>query len=578
MTGPEGALELAHADDAWTRADWEKATAAVLRKSRRMSEEDADSLVWDKLTRRTLDGLDITPLGTPGSLEGLATAGRPARAGDWDVRALVEAGPEKQLNEAALVDLDGGVTSLWLQVDAGADLATLLEGVLLDLAPVALDAADPLAAAQAFLAHAGDTDLATGTNLGAPATADAETLAAVARLARERGLLGVVVDGTKVHDRGASDVTELGWVLAAGARVLRVLEAAGIGAADAAGLIELRLAVTDEQFASIAKLRAVRRLWARVLELSGVSTGSTGAVSVHAVTSRPMMSTYDPYVNMLRTTVAAFAAGVGGADSVTVLPFDAPLGRPDAFGRRIARNTHHLLIDESHVAHVADPAGGAYAVEELTDAMARAAWEALGRLDGADGADGPDAAVLEEMVAATVEQRDREVATRQRPLTGLTEFPNLGEELPARAPYAGWEGVRSYGAAFEAMRAEIPAGRVFLATMGPIAQHTARATFATNLLAAGGVGVDVAGATDGPEALVAAYGGQSVVCLAGADPTYAEWGEAAATALREAGASRVIIAGVSTSSTSGVFDVIDDSCAMGVDALAFLTRTREALR
>ena len=79
MTGPEGALELAHADDAWTRADWEKATAAVLRKSRRMSEEDADSLVWDKLTRRTLDGLDITPLGTPGSLEGLATAGRPAR-------------------------------------------------------------------------------------------------------------------------------------------------------------------------------------------------------------------------------------------------------------------------------------------------------------------------------------------------------------------------------------------------------------------------------------------------------------------------------------------------------------------
>ena len=136
MTGPEGALELAHAEDAWTRADWEKATAAVLRKSRRMSEEDADSLVWDKLTRKTLDGLDITPLGTPSSLEGLATAGRPARAGDWDVRSLVEAGPEKQLNEAALVDLDGGVTSLWLQVDAGADLATLLEGVLLDLAPV----------------------------------------------------------------------------------------------------------------------------------------------------------------------------------------------------------------------------------------------------------------------------------------------------------------------------------------------------------------------------------------------------------------------------------------------------------
>lgn len=565
MTGPEGALELAHADDAWTQADWEKATAAVLRKTRRLGEDDADSLVWEKLTRRTLDGIEITPLGTPRSLEGLATAGRPARAGDWDVRSLLEAGPEQLLHEAALVDLEGGVTSLWVRAGAGTDLGTLLEGVLLDLAPVVLDASDDaVAVAEAFLAHAGDTDLAAGTNLGAPATADADTLVAVARLARERGTLGVVVDGTRVHDRGASDATELGWVLAAGARVLRVLEAAGVPVADAAGLVELRLAVTDEQFPSIAKLRAVRRLWARVLELSG----ATGVEArVHAVTSRPMMSAYDPWNNMLRTTVAAFAAGVGGADSVTVLPFDAPLGRPEAFGRRIARNTHHLLIDESHVAHVADPAGGAYAVEQLTDRLAAAAWELLGRLDTPDG---PDTGVLDELVAATVEERDRQVATRTRPITGLTEFPNLAEELPAREPYDGWEGVRPYGAAFEAMRAEPPAGSVFLATLGPVAQHTARATFASNLLAAGGIAVDVAGPTAGTDELVAAYAGQRVVCLAGSDPTYSEWGEAAATALRAAGATRVVIAGKPT-------DYSDDSCAMGVDALAFLTRTREAL-
>jgi methylmalonyl-CoA mutase len=565
MTGPEGALELAHADDAWTQADWEKATAAVLRKARRLGEDDPDSLVWEKLTRRTLDGIEITPLGTPRSLEGLATAGRPARAGDWDVRSLLEAGPEQLLHEAALVDLEGGVTSLWVRAGAGTDLGTLLEGVLLDLAPVVLDASDDaVAVAEGFLAHAGHTDLAAGTNLGAPATADADTLVAVARLARERGTLGVVVDGTRVHDRGASDATELGWVLAAGARVLRVLEAAGIPVADAAGLVELRLAVTDEQFPSIAKLRAVRRLWARVLELSG----ATGVEArVHAVTSRPMMSAYDPYNNMLRTTVAAFAAGVGGADSVTVLPFDAPLGRPEAFGRRIARNTHHLLIDESHVAHVADPAGGAYAVEQLTDRLAAAAWDLLGRLDTPDG---PDAGVLDELVAATVEQRDREVASRRRPITGLTEFPNLAEELPTREPYDGWEGVRPYGAAFEAMRAEPPAGSVFLATLGPVAQHTARATFASNLLAVGGIAVDVAGATTGTDDLVAAYAGQPVVCLAGSDPTYSEWGEAAAAALRQAGATRVVIAGKPT-------DWSDDSCAMGVDALAFLTRTREAL-
>ena len=98
-----------------------------------------------------------------------------------------------------------------------------------------------------------------------------------------------------------------------------------------------------------------------------------------------MMSKYDPWVNMLRTTVAAFAAGVGGADAVTVLPFDSPLGAPDAFGRRIARNTSHLLIDESHVATVADPAGGAYAVEKLTDDLAVAAWELFGRLEEGAG-------------------------------------------------------------------------------------------------------------------------------------------------------------------------------------------------
>ena len=139
------------------------------------------------------------------------------------------------------------------------------------------------------------------------------------------------------------------------------------------------------------------------------------------------MSKYDPWVNMLRTTVAAFAAGVGGADAVTVLPFDSPLGAPDAFGRRIARNTCALLIDESHVAAVADPAGGAYAVEKLTDDLAVAAWELFGRLEDGAGPGRRDR-------ARPSSERDREVATRKRPLTGLTEFPNLAETLPERAP------------------------------------------------------------------------------------------------------------------------------------------------
>jgi methylmalonyl-CoA mutase len=277
-----------------------------------------------------------------------------------------------------------------------------------------------------------------------------------------------------------------------------------------------------------------------------------------------MLSKYDPYVNMLRGTVAGFAAGVGGADAVTVLPFDSANGRPEEFGRRIARNVSHLLIDESHVAKVADPAGGAYAVERLTDDLAVAGWAELGEIE-TSGFD-----TFRGRVAAIVERREAEVATRRRPLTGLSEFPNLAETLPERAPHPASDAVRRYGASFEELRDDPAAQHVFLATLGTVAQHTARATFASNLLAAGGIAVDVAGATTSAHDLVSRYAGQPVVCLAGSDAAYEQWGAEAAAALRDAGARHVIIAGRPT-------DYADDSAALGVDALAFLRRVREEL-
>jgi methylmalonyl-CoA mutase len=554
----QGSLDLASPEDRYTRADWEAATAAVLRKAKRMTDDDADALVWDKLTRTTLDGIRVAPLGTPDLLDDLHTAGRPTRAGDWDVRAL-HAAPD---NEEVLLDLDGGVTSLWLRVDGETDLAAALDNVLLDLAPVVIDAGDAqVEAAEAYLDLLGDTPAAPGTNLGGR---DA-SLVEVAGLAREAGVLGVVVDATVAHDRGASDAQELGYSMAVAAAYLRELVEAGFTVDEAAGLMEFRYAATDEQFSQIAKLRAARRLWSRVLELSEAGPAEQRQ---HVVTSRPMMSKYDPYVNLLRTTVAALAAGVGGADSVTVLPFDSPLGRPETLGRRIARNTSPLLMWESHVAKVADPAGGSYAVEKLTDDLAVAAWDELGRIES----DGLDA--FHERVAAVVAAREKDVAQRKRPITGLTEFPNLAETLPEREADDEFAEVRSYGASFEALRDDPATRPVFLATLGTVATHTARATFATNLFAAGGVAVDLAGPTAGVDELLAAYAGQTVVCLAGSDPTYAEWGSEAAAALREAGAKHVVIAGKPESLAS---DYADDSCAMGIDALDFLTRTREKL-
>jgi methylmalonyl-CoA mutase len=138
--------------------------------------------------------------------------------------------------------------------------------------------------------------------------------------------------------------------------------------------------------------------------------------------------------------------------------------------------------------------------------------------------------------------------------------------------------VRPYGRAFEELRDDPTAAKVFLATMGTVAAHTARATFATNLFAAGGVAVVNAGRTDDVDAVLAAYGGQSVVCLAGTDAAYAAWGADLVAALREAGALWVVLAGASTGSTTEIFGEVDDTCAMGLDALDFLHRTREKLR
>ena len=581
-------------------SEWEKATAAVLRKAKRLADDAPDSDVWTELAHQTLDGITVTPLGTPALTHDLADPGLPGQApftrgasatrelDGWDIRSWFTDPDVDVTADHVVTDIENGVNSLWLAVGDGAiaadSLARILEPVFVDLAPVVLDAPDaPLEAARALDAVIADksVDPAPGTNYGADpigasvrevGQSDLSVAVEVVELARARGARGIVVDATAVHDAGASDVQELAYSLAAGAAYLRLLVDAGLTVDEAAEQIDFRYAATDEQFITIAKLRAARRLWNRVSELSGVTTSARGQRQ-HAVTSRPMMSAYDPYVNMVRTTIAAFAAGVGGADAVTVLPFDEPLGLPEAFSRRIARNTSSLLISESHVAVVTDPAGGSHAVEKLTDDLARSAWTMFGKLDAHGIVEAVGDGSLGERIQAAVEARGREVATRTRPLTGLTEFPNLHEERPERRPYGRAPVVHRYGEAFEQMRDDRAATPVFLATMGRIAQHTARATFAANLFASGGIDTVTAGGTEGVDDVVSAYreaGDLPVVCLAGLDSAYEEWGTDLVTALREAGARHVIVAGKADLGA-------DDSAAAGLDALDFLHRTREVL-
>ena len=358
----QGSLRLASPDDKYDASAWEAATAAVLRKSRRLGDDDPDSAVWAKLTRTTLEGIEVAPIGAAADLDDLVTQGRPTRATDWDIRAHIS-GPDAALaNEAVLIDLDNGATSLWVELGAGLvadDLPRALQGVLLDLAPVIVSGTST-AAAQAIVTLADDTgvDLHPGTNFGADPLAG--ELVEIASLAREHGVLGVVASGLPVHEQGASDAQELGVAIAAGVTALRTLTDAGFTTDEAAAVIEFRLAVTDEQFPpspSCAPLGGSGRGSSR---RPGSPTGTASARGHLA----PPDEQVRPMGQRVRGTVAAFAAGAGGAEAVTVLPFDEPLGLPDALGRRVARNTSSLLISESHIARVADPAGGSYAVEK----------------------------------------------------------------------------------------------------------------------------------------------------------------------------------------------------------------------
>ncbi|MFF5430269.1 methylmalonyl-CoA mutase family protein [Streptomyces griseofuscus] len=592
---PDDGLPLAAEFPDATHEQWQRLVEGVLRKS---GKEVSGAAAEDALSTTLEDGLRTRPLYTardtapdPG-LPGFAPFIRGARpeggvADGWGVRQR----HTTLADGAVLADLENGGTSLWLVLGEGgiplADLGRALEGVYLDLAPVVLDAGrDTAEAAEALLALYADKGVepkAVRGNLGGdPLGYEARTGAAqdfapyaglAARCAETYpGLRALTVDALPYHEAGGSAAQELGASLATGVAYLRALTEAGLPVEQAAGQLEFRYAATADQFLTIAKLRAARRLWARVAEVSG----APGAQTQHVVTSPVMMSRHDPWVNMLRTTVATLAAGVGGADSVTVLPFDHALGLPDAFARRIARNTSTILIEESYLARVIDPAGGSWYVERLTDELAEAGWEFFRTIER----DGGQAAVLRSGrlrtdLATTWAERSKKLAKRREPITGVSEFPLLAEkpverEPAPKAPSGGLPRVRR-DEAFEELRARSDAHlaatgarpRIFLATLGSAAEYTARASFAANLFQAGGIEPVTEGTFEDSGAT------EAVLCSS--DATYAERAEETAAALRAAGARQVFLAG------RGEYAGVDRHVFAGCDAVDVLSATLDRM-
>ncbi|MEV4432656.1 methylmalonyl-CoA mutase family protein [Streptomyces sp. NPDC049585] len=621
---PDDGFVLAAEFPPATREQWQRLVQGVLAKAGGTAEGAAAE---DALATALEDGLATRPLytaddgraaaaatGWPGFPPFVRGARPEGTTTGWDVRQHHRDPDPRRTNEAVLADLENGVTSLWLAT-GGAHLPvealpTALDGVYLDLAPVVLDAgAEFEAAAGQLLRLYDERGLAPGAprgNLGAdPLGTLARTgtdadptgpLAAAAALAERclttrPGVRALTVDALPYHEAGASPAQELGCSLATGVAYLRALTDAGLGVEQALAQLEFRYAATADQFVTIAKLRAARRLWARVAEVSGAAPAA-GAQRQHAVTSPVMMTRRDPWVNMLRTTIACLAAGVGGAEAVTVLPFDQALGLPDAFARRIARNTSSILLEESHLARVADPAGGSWYVERLTDELAHAAWTFFQELESAGGqAAALRSGLVGERLAATWEERSRRLATRREPVTGVSEFPHLAEQPVHRepapaAPAGGLPRVRR-DEAYEALRARSDAHlaatgarpRVLLATLGPAAAHTGRATFAANLFQAGGI-EPVQAAVDADTAAGAlADSGTTVACLCSSDALYAEQAPAVAAALRAAGATRVHLAGKASGDQRESFERagIDAFVFAGGDAVAVLSSVLDHL-
>ncbi|WP_406005093.1 methylmalonyl-CoA mutase subunit beta [Streptomyces sp. NBC_00637] len=585
---PDDGFSLAAEFPDATLEQWQRLVAGVLRKSGR---DVSDAAAEEALSTALEDGLRLQPLYSahdsapdPG-LPGFAPFVRGGRAegnsvGGWDVRQQHATGG------AVLSDLENGVTSLWLLLGDGgipvASLGRVLDGVYLDLAPVVLDAGSEVGAAARELLRLyeerGIAPEAARGNLGADPlghearTGESYDFAPVAALARRcaeayPGLRALTVDALPYHEAGGSAAQELGCSMATAVAYLRELTEAGLPVEHACAQLEFRYAATADQFLTVAKLRAARRLWARVTEVCGSAAGQVQ----HAVTSPVMMARRDPWVNMLRTTVATLAAGVGGADAVTVLPFDHSLGLPDAFARRIARNTSTILIEESHLSRVVDPAGGSWYVERLTDELAHAGWEFFQEIERAGGlADSLRSGRIGEELASTWAVRSAQLAKRREPVTGVSEFPDLAERPverePAPAPRSGGLPRVRRDESFERLRARSDAHvaatgsrpRVYLAALGPAAAHTARVGFAANLFRAGGIEP----VTDGSFA----DSGATEAVLCSSDALYEERAATLAQELRDAGASHVFLAG-----RPGRYPGVDTYVFAGCDAVAVLT-------
>jgi methylmalonyl-CoA mutase len=569
-----------------TYDDWRKLVDGVLK-----------GAPFEKLVSKSYDGLTIEPIYRR-ARNAAPIAGRLAAA-PWQIMQRIDHPDLSVANAQAIHDLENGASGIEIEfaggpggrgfgvVDAAPEtLKRLFDGVIFDagikiaLHPVLgrQNAGENLAALieeQGFDPAKVDLRfnyqaLSTMAVRGrAPAAWGAMVLpfAGVVGGLMGRGFRGpfVLADGRAVHDAGGSEAQELAFALSLALAYLRMLEAGGIDLEAARAAISFRLIADADQFLTMAKFRALRLLWARIETACDLAPKP---VFIAAETAWRMLTRRAPYVNMLRATMATFAAGLAGADAITVLPHTLALGLPDAFARRVARNTQLVLLEESNLAKVSDPAAGSGGIEALTRELCEAAWKLFQEIEKAGGIFAAlEQNLIQRKVAATRAAREANIARRKEELTGASAFPNLNEaqvatldakpfalapsdedkiKFDALSPMrlaAPFERLRDRSD--EILKAKGARPKVFLANLGTAADFTARATFAKSFFEIGGIEAAESEGFADLAALSVAFkaSGAALACICSSDKVYAERAEDAAKALHAAGAKNIYLAG-----------------------------------
>jgi len=503
--------------------------------------EDLKGSPYKKLITRTPEGIDLKPFYHPDDMKGLEyldalpgkfpfiRSGR-IQLNDWEIRQDILVENIQDANKKALHALHWGATALGFIIPdelilSTKDLDELLKGIYIECIQINFITHTQAAIIIKYLESAIRINNIPGDKIHGSVSADplgylsvngflpgsmSDEIQKLTEIIRESSATipafkTIAINAFHIHNSGGSSVQELGIALSQISEYLDKLTDAGLKPHEIAPYFQLNFATGSSYFMEIAKNRAARLLYAHLISSWGLRDETSARAYIHSTTSEWNQAIYDPYVNILRGTTESMAAALGGADSITVVPFDKSFRKTTSFSERIARNTQVILKEEAHLNKVIDPAGGSYYIENLTHSIAEEAWKFFLGIEKKGGyLEALKDGYIQKSVKETARQRDLNIATRREVLLGVNQYPDTSEKIHedflSQIAFPEKEGkektdiekLEKYrGAmAFEKLRIKVQSFSgepvVFLLTYGKLSRRKARAGFASGFFSCAG--------------------------------------------------------------------------------------------